>query len=623
MVSGGVGGPGCFAFSSVRPRDSTRLEWKGVTRGQCRYVTWFGQASSGRTLSLESPTRMIRALFSAFTVLFSAALCLSASRSLHALEDPRLDYHEPLVYEFPIDPPLRPAEAFLQSHAKEVGGNAGGVDVIAVRISDLRCVQLEYFGDEGGTVVCTWALNNRFDRIFVSVDNASRGSLTGDATGTDLGVLAPGEHKIRVEGAVADRTQVVETIVQVLRSSPIIIEPTQWVASGFTAAGVTGTVRVTWEVFNPLDLPLQNFEICVYLNNQPECQRFHRSACADLIPNADGTCDLRTSLTLSKLASGCYRFEVQTFSNRYASSIGGLCASGRPLPGPIDPVCTAASCANGRINSIELKYTTPENVEYDAVAVWSIQNGATDFLGFVDPFADGVALRGLDLAVEPFEIELAGARRLDHTEVCPELQAVGGVNEPGDIGFINPDVDFATMCPNVLAAEDQVPGEDPNNPAFAAQLVLYTVLPSDIGPHTRAVCEPVAGDFGCPPPRERIFRRGDVDGDGEVDIVDALALLFFMFRGVGELHCPDAADIDNNGSIQLNDPIRLLTGLFLGRRAAITDPGPFVCGYDSLSDLANAADDDLPFCRYPTESCDTLLPVDPVDPDLAPVARRN
>ena len=132
--------------------------------------------------------------------------------------------------------------------------------------------------------------------------------------------------------------------------------------------------------------------------------------------------------------------------------------------------------------------------------------------------------------------------------------------------------------------------------------------------HTVIACEPVAGQFGCPPPVERRFRRGDVDVNTEVDIVDVMKLLFFMFGHMGNLHCHDAADIDNNGLIVINDPILLLSALFRGTNT-IRAPGPLTCGFDAIADLANADDDSLPFCRYPDATCDIVGPVDPVGVD--------
>jgi len=545
-------------------------------------------------------------------MLISAVLSLPAPCSLHAQEDPRPEPSETLIFTGPNEAPLSAAEAFLWNHSKSTDGNAGGVDVInQARISELRCLQLEYFGDEGGTVVCTWSLVNRFKRILVRIDNVFRGELPGNATGTNLEVIPPGEHKIRVEGILEDRTQVVETTITVFPAPPIVVEAINWRASGFSFDENSGRMRVWWNVSNPLNLAIESFNICVYLNGSDECQRFEETACN---PNAepDGACVVRSSLSIGSLPPGCFRFEIQAFSKNYASKLASLCTFGRPVEGPIDATCSAVSCSEGRINAIGLNYTVPDFFEYDAVAVWTLQNGNVDFVGYADPFADNVNLRSVNLAIEPFEVELAGARFLDHTEICPELQVAVLPGDPGDVGAI----DFGIMCPNVVAAQDgaPVPGEDPNNPDVAAQLRMFGNFPGSSGPHTVIACEPVAGQFGCPPPVERRFRRGDVDVNTEVDIVDVMKLLFFMFGHMGNLRCHDAADIDNNGLIVINDPILLLSALFRGTNT-IRAPGPLTCGFDAIADLANADDDSLPSCRYPDATCDIVGPVDPVGVD--------
>ena len=61
-----------------------------------------------------------------------------------------------------------------------------------------------------------------------------------------------------------------------------------------------------------------------------------------------------------------------------------------------------------------------------------------------------------------------------------------------------------------------------------------------------------------------LFRRGDSNRDGDIDLSDAVNVLDHLFLGVGSLSCPDAADADDNGELNLTDPIRLLNHLFLG-----------------------------------------------------------
>jgi hypothetical protein len=81
------------------------------------------------------------------------------------------------------------------------------------------------------------------------------------------------------------------------------------------------------------------------------------------------------------------------------------------------------------------------------------------------------------------------------------------------------------------------------------------------------LCEPV------------VFRRGDADGLGSVQLTDAVGLLNFLFGGRAPPPCMEAADADDSGSVQLTDAVRILNFLFSGGDAPPA-PGPSVCGPD-------------------------------------------
>jgi hypothetical protein len=91
------------------------------------------------------------------------------------------------------------------------------------------------------------------------------------------------------------------------------------------------------------------------------------------------------------------------------------------------------------------------------------------------------------------------------------------------------------------------------------------------------------------------FRRGDADGNGVIDITDAISSLAFQFLGTFQPPCLDSLDWDDSGAIDLSDPIGGLTFQFLGG-AAPPAPG-LTCGEDPTADGLGCA-------SYPQGSCD-------------------
>jgi hypothetical protein len=79
-----------------------------------------------------------------------------------------------------------------------------------------------------------------------------------------------------------------------------------------------------------------------------------------------------------------------------------------------------------------------------------------------------------------------------------------------------------------------------------------------------------------------LFRRGDADDNGRLDISDPVFLLGWLFLGGRRPACLDAADIDDSGDLNINDPVFLLEYLYLG---GLPPPEPFsACGQDPNPD---------------------------------------
>jgi len=70
------------------------------------------------------------------------------------------------------------------------------------------------------------------------------------------------------------------------------------------------------------------------------------------------------------------------------------------------------------------------------------------------------------------------------------------------------------------------------------------------------------------------FVRGEVNGDGRIDIADPVWILGALYGGL-PLRIADAADVNDNGILELSDPIHLLNHLFRsGEPPAAPYPAP-------------------------------------------------
>ena len=66
---------------------------------------------------------------------------------------------------------------------------------------------------------------------------------------------------------------------------------------------------------------------------------------------------------------------------------------------------------------------------------------------------------------------------------------------------------------------------------------------------------------------EPLFLRGDVDWDEKIQITDGIFILDRLFRDDKGIDCPDAADVNDDGNVDLTDGIDLFWYLFLGGHA--------------------------------------------------------
>jgi hypothetical protein len=80
-----------------------------------------------------------------------------------------------------------------------------------------------------------------------------------------------------------------------------------------------------------------------------------------------------------------------------------------------------------------------------------------------------------------------------------------------------------------------------------------------------------------------LFRRGDVDGSRSYNITDSIRILNFLFSGGPRPTCPDTADADDNGRLEVTDAVRGLCWFAFGS-CGIAPPGPVTCGPDPTPD---------------------------------------
>ncbi len=87
----------------------------------------------------------------------------------------------------------------------------------------------------------------------------------------------------------------------------------------------------------------------------------------------------------------------------------------------------------------------------------------------------------------------------------------------------------------------------------------------------------LAGDCGGGGPE---FKRGDSNGDGGVNIADAVYILQNLFASGPEIACRDAADSNDDEAVNIADAVYILQNLFASG-PAIPAPGPDACGPDA------------------------------------------
>jgi len=127
----------------------------------------------------------------------------------------------------------------------------------------------------------------------------------------------------------------------------------------------------------------------------------------------------------------------------------------------------------------------------------------------------------------------------------------------------------------------QLPGAATSTVVSLSGSGVHTLGLVAVGECGEAVMVPGLLEFDC----SQRFLRGDHNGDGTVDISDAMSLLSSLFAN-GVTTCEDAADANDDGNIDVSDAVRTLQYLFAGS----TIPAPIdACGVDPTDDGLDCA----------------------------------
>ena len=125
-----------------------------------------------------------------------------------------------------------------------------------------------------------------------------------------------------------------------------------------------------------------------------------------------------------------------------------------------------------------------------------------------------------------------------------------------------------TTRAGVIEVSDTVRGRDGTDRLSAVERLVFT----------DRVVDPTAGGS---------FLRGDGNGDGTIDLTDAVYTLNYLFLGGAVPACLDAADADDSEEVQLTDAIYTLGFLFSG---GAPPPAPYPdCGEDPTAEGLDCA----------------------------------
>ena len=175
-----------------------------------------------------------------------------------------------------------------------------------------------------------------------------------------------------------------------------------------------------------------------------------------------------------------------------------------------------------------------------------------------------------------FDVFLEGKRVLEGFQPAVAASAEAGRNLPGGEALIAVTRSFSVVVTDGalnVRFVDLGDGNPPENPKISA-IAVYG-RSSEAWVHT-----------------------GDANGDGEVNIADAVFILGFLFADGREPYCMKAADTNNDGNLDIADTVAILGHLFAGNRLLAPNGGKIPPGKDGCfpypSDVIEALGCEVP-----------------------------
>ena len=185
-----------------------------------------------------------------------------------------------------------------------------------------------------------------------------------------------------------------------------------------------------------------------------------------------------------------------------------------------------------------------------------------------------------------FDLGLGGALDKEVVEFDSEVS-------PLTVGDVDGDglLDLLTADPTAVFLLRGLGGRGSSRSRFAVGLSPRSVIVGDFdgdGINDAGVAElssksiSILHGTGLSAP-EKLFRRGDSDFSGRVQLSDAVHVLEYLFRSGTEPVCLDASDSNDDGRVGIPDALYILNYLF---RSGGTppEPGPDRCGLDPTPD---------------------------------------